>query len=331
MKATLIIALLLCIPLALVGAQSDVPVELADGLRAFQAGELERALDEFEAALERDDIPAWRGHALFWAARTQMARGRYAAAADFFDTFLARFDAHPYREESLYQRARLFFIKEEYETAVQRFSAFIDSYPQSAFYPNALYWSGEALFELGRLDEAERLFAEVTDHYPSSFRVDAARYRLDVIELARRENELLRLLQWSHEEYLSALETFQQRERSYQEALRSYRDRLAGLATEDFRAEIAGLNARVEELEARVSERDERINELLAQLRQASASGGPGGTGSQTPAQTPAPITNAGAASSPEADLELRETLLSLKAQALELQEILLDEQEETQ
>lgn len=333
MKARIVIVLLLCIVVAGAGAQSAdasrrVPVELADGLRAFQSGTLERALEFFEAAREREDIPAWRGHALFWSARTTMALGRYDEAADAFDFFLSEYGDHPYREEARYQRARVFYLAAEYETAVERFARFMNDYPQSDFYPNALYWTGESLFSLGRLDEAERLFAEVTETYPTSYRAEAARYRLDIVELSRRENELLTLLQWSHEEYLSALETFQRRERSFQEALRSYRTRLASLASEDFQAEIAALNERIGELETSLAERDQRINELLALLRQARAddeqaapaSSATGPDETDAPADEPAPGPT---------DLELRETLLSLKAQALELQQLLLEQEEE--
>ncbi|MFW6293598.1 MAG: tetratricopeptide repeat protein, partial [Spirochaetota bacterium] len=228
--------------------------------------------------------------------------------------------------EARYQRSRVFHLRGEHETAIERFTRFVDDYPDSDFYPNALYWTGESLFSLGRLDEAERLFAEVTDSYPASFRAEAARYRLDIIELSRRENELLTLLQWSHEEYLSALETFQQRERSFQEALRSYRTRLAGLATEDFQAEIAALNERIAQLETSLAERDARINELLAQLRQARADAAEETTAEPSDEQ---PVTDAPTTEDPTvSELELRETLLSLKAQALELQQLLLEEEE---
>ncbi|MFW5789525.1 MAG: tetratricopeptide repeat protein [Spirochaetota bacterium] len=340
MKARIIIVLLLCAGAATVGAQSttasgderQVPVELGEGLQAFQAGEFEQALELFDAARDREDIPAWHGHALFWSARTTMALGRYEQAADTLDVFLTEYDDHPYREEARYQRARVFHLDGDYQTAVERFTRFTNDYPDSEFYPNALYWSGESLFSLGRLDEAERLFTEVTDSHPTSYRFEAARYRLDIIELSRRENELLTLLQWSHEEYLAALETFQQRERSYQEALRSYRARLAGLATEDFRAEISSLNERVAELEESLAERDDRINELLSQLRRARA----GAADDSAPADAPQTGTDEAdettgepRAEAPGAgDLELRETLLSLKAQALELQQQLLEQEE---
>ncbi|HKJ85817.1 MAG TPA: tetratricopeptide repeat protein [Spirochaetia bacterium] len=321
MKSRILIALLLCAGTLSVAAQTQVPEELAAGLQAFQAGEFEQALARFEAARARDDIAAWDGHSLFWSARTRMALGRYESAADTFDRFLSQYTRHPYREEASYQRARIFYIQDRHEAAIDRFTGFFNEYPDSEFYPNALYWTGEALFALGRLDEARRLFAEVTERYPASFRVEAARYRLDIIELSRREEELLTLLQWSHEEYLSALETYQARERSYQEALRAYRERFAGLASEDFEQEIRTLNARIAELETTVAERDTRINDLLSQLRQASVEPDAGDPPRQAPRSAP----------EPQSDVELQETLLSLKAQALELQEILLEQREATE
>jgi TolA-binding protein len=346
MKAKIIIALLLCAGITLVAAQEQVPQHLADGLRAFQAGDMRQALRSFREARARDDIPGWQGHALFWLARTQMAMGSYDEAADSFDLFLSEFEDHPYREETRYQRARIFHLREQYETAISRFNQFLERYPESDFYANALYWAGESLFALGRLGQAEQLFAEVTDNHQASYRAEAARYRLDIIEFARRENELLTLLQWSHEEYLSALESFQQRERSYQEALETYRNRLAGLATEDFQAEIAALNQEIDDLEDALAAREERINELLARVRrlEAEQAAAPQSEGTPAPGadeptpspaprpsreQPPAPDRTTGTAA--QSDLELRETLLSLKAQALELQELLLEDREADQ
>ena len=46
-----------------------------------------------------------------------------------------------------------------------------------------------------------------------------SRYRRSEIALLHRENELLDILKWSHEEYLKEAEDFYRRERAYRTAL----------------------------------------------------------------------------------------------------------------
>lgn len=321
-QLALLLFLLICAPLT---AQT-VPEPLADGLRAFEAGRFAEAYESFRTVAEPGSGP-YEGHAQFWAGRSLMAMEESPRAADAFDRFLAAHRTHPYREEAEYQRARLFYLDGTYDAAIRRFEGFLSRYPESDFTANALYWTAESLFSLGRLDEAQLLFQDVAERFPTSFRAEAARYRQSLIQLARRENELLTLLQWSHEEYLSAVEAFQRQERAYQEALRAYRTRLAGLAADDFRSELVALNARVDELEREVASRDARINELLALLRQATSEPAPIVVTASTP-DGPAAAGSAGETASPS-DTELREALLTLKAQALELQELLLREERE--
>ena len=113
--------------------------------------------------------------------------------------------------------------------AIEALNSFIDSHPESPFVANALYWSGESLYSLGRLDAARRVFQSVVSEYPRSFRVEAARYRIALIDLDERETELLELLRWSHEEYLQALDEFERREQAYQEAISSYQQQLSAV------------------------------------------------------------------------------------------------------
>ena len=298
----------------------ELPAGVSRGLREYQAGEFETALASFGQVSET--AGPYAGYAEFWIARSLMALNRFQEAADGFDLFLDEFEPHPYRQEAEYQRARLFYLSGEYEAAIQRFGRFLQMYPESDFTANALYWTGEALFSLGRLDESRRFFEEVTERHTTSFRVEAARYRLNVIDLKRRENELLTLLQWSHEEYLAALEEFRQKERAYQDALEAYRDRLSSLAEEDFRQEILDLNGRIAELEATVSQRDARINELLAELRQARTTT-PEVEAAGAVSASAGPVTGGGA---PPPVVDVRAEILSLKAEALELQQRLMQQ-----
>ena len=328
----------------LFGVQSisaqEAPAGLAAGLREFQAGRFGSALAEFQKASAASSGTEFEAYANFWVARSFMALTRYDEASDAFDLFLNSFESHPYSEEAAYQRARLFYIGEQYEAAVQRFNEFQMNYPGSDFSANALYWTGESLFSLGLLTESRRFFEEVAEKYPTSYRVEAARYRQDIIDLELRENELLTLLQWSHEEYLASLDEFRQKELAYQDALRSYRQRLSTLAVEDFREEIELLGARVAELESTLANRETEINDLLAQLRQAqaradalveisaaTAAAQPSGVTSSPVASSPTVVTDTGQTSLPQTGAAgVQSELLTLKAAALALQQRLLQQ-----
>jgi hypothetical protein len=104
------------------------------------------------------------------------------------------------------------------------------------------------LFSLGQLEASERMFNAVIREFPTSARVEASRYRIAVIGMNRREQELLRLLQWTQEESLKTIEEFRQQELEYQEAIRSYQSRLANLTDGAVREEIDGLLEQVAEL-----------------------------------------------------------------------------------
>ncbi|MEE8441068.1 MAG: tetratricopeptide repeat protein [Spirochaetia bacterium] len=322
---------LLVLPILLFGIGSilaqEVPPGLSTGLREYQAGQFEAALAGFKEASADSSGTEYGAYADFWIARSLMALSSYDAASDAFDLFLAESDSHPYREEATYQRARLFYLTEEYEAAVQRFNEFQVTYPESDFSANALYWTGESLFALGLLTESRSFFEEVTEKYPTSYRVEAARYRQNVIDLKEREDELLTLLQWSHEEYLSALDEFRRKELAYQEALQSYRDRLRTLAAEDSPEEIELLNARVAELEASLAERDAQINELLTQLRQAEINPASGSEQPDPVGSVPGEVADTREqGKSPATTAGVQGELLSLKAAALELQQRLLQQ-----
>jgi tetratricopeptide (TPR) repeat protein len=316
MKRNLLIPVFLLVLFSPVYGQNRpaVPDELADGLSAFEDGNLERAVRLFDAAVDAPGS-AYDGHALYWKGRTYLALGRLDDAANTFDQFVNTYSEHPYLEESRYQRARVFYLDNQYEAAIQSLARFLELYPESEFSANALFWTAESLLALGKLDEAERLFREVTVNYPRSFRFEAAQYRLEILELKRRENELLTLLQWSHEEYLQALELYDQREREYREALRTYRSRIAGGGSADVEATISELNSEIAQLERRVADQQQEINALLARLRQEGVDA----------ASPPEEVTESEAPTA--GDAELREALRQLREQALELQDALLEEE----
>jgi TolA-binding protein len=227
---------------------------LKDGIEAFQDAQYEQALVTFRELLVDGDYQAVRGDARFWIAKSAMALGRLEEAQKQLEHFLMNHPENSNYPEGRYQKGRLFYLQGKYQKAVQAFSRFVEEFPDSAFVANAYYWSGESLFELGQLERAGEMFRTVVRDYPQSYRVEAAEYRLSVLDLHTREQELLKLLQWSHERYLRAVSDFETRKQTFEEALQSYRDRLARLSDEDFRSEIERLRSRVDELERQLSQ-----------------------------------------------------------------------------
>ncbi len=239
---------------------------LQEGIDAFRRSDFGSAILRFREILLEDPDEETEATAYFWLAKSAMANGRLSEAERNLEFYLQTFPDHEFFVEAQYQRGRLLFMQEDYEGAIQALNGFVSGHPTSPFVANAIYWSAESLFNLGRLDEARRLFDTVIRYYTTSFRVEAARYRIAVIDLTFREQELLQLLQWSHEEYLQALDEFQRRERSYQEAIVSYQERLQNAASEDVREEIIRLTTQMRSLQETVRSRDAQIRRLEEQL-----------------------------------------------------------------
>ena len=202
---------------------------LNEGLEAFRTSDFETAMVRFREILLEEPDPQTEATAYFWLAKSAMATGRLSEAERNLEYYLRTFPDHTYAVEAAYQRGRLLFMQEDFAGAIEALNSFIDSHPESPFVANALYWSGESLYSLGRLDAARRVFQSVVSEYPRSFRVEAARYRIALIDLDERETELLELLRWSHEEYLQALDEFERREQAYQEAISSYQQQLSAV------------------------------------------------------------------------------------------------------
>jgi len=254
-----------------VAAQNAI---IQSGIDAFRSSDYTSAILNFrEALLDASDTDT-EATAYFWLAKSAMALERLNEAERNLEYYIRSFPEHQFFVEAQYQRGRLLFLQEDYQAAIQALASFVDAYPDSPFVANAFYWSGESLFKLGRLDEAREVFETVIRDYPSSFRVEAARYRVAIIDLSFRERELLNMLQWSHEEYLQALDEFERREQAYRDAIASYQQRLQNAATEDFREEIVRLSTQVRTLQETVRSRDAEIRRLEEQLESLQRSTG---------------------------------------------------------
>ena len=218
----------------------------------------------------------------------------------------------------------------------------MSKYRSSPFIPNGYFFIGECLYNLGQLDEALQFYAYVVQKYPTSYKVEAARYRISLSGFKKREDELLKLLQWSYEDSLKLIEEFQRRDQTYEQAIISYQKMLAGegiestdnetiakfqelltekdaeiMALKDENDELRLKAEDIEDLENQVADMEQEIEDLKQEnedLKQQLASIQESGTTTVTQAELEAQ----------KQTLDQMEELLNLKKRALEVKETYL-------
>jgi outer membrane protein assembly factor BamD (BamD/ComL family) len=247
LKILIILVPVLCAPPH--AFTQDTRIQLHQGIDAYKQSDFRTAAGVFRALAENDGA-AERAEACFWLAKSLTALERYDEASVYLETFMKNFPGSSYYPEAFYERGRILYFQKEYDSAVVSFQNFLGRYPESEYAANAYFWTGEALFALGNLDSAEKMFLTVVTRYPTSSRVEAARYRGALIGLKYREDELLKLLKWSHEEYLKSLEARTRLEKTYTEIVSSYQRQIAALNTGDLHAEVIRLSEEVRVLKA---------------------------------------------------------------------------------
>ncbi len=223
---SILLAVILVLPVFSLTAQDSGESMVRRALTTFGQGLYDESLRLFRNVILNSSMSAYHGDSYFWIAKSYMALGQYENASKNLEFFLSEYPNNKYYEEGLYQRGRLDYLQGEYETAIQILKDFIGQYPGSSFVANSYYWVGESLYALDHFDEALEIFEIVVDNYPTRFKIEAARYRISLIELKERERELLKLLKWSHEEYLRALEQFDSKERGYKQAIIAYQRKI---------------------------------------------------------------------------------------------------------
>ena len=286
----------------------QTPDALVSGISAYQNGRYAEALRNFRSLLSNPATEAYQGDGYLWVGKTYIAMNEYSEAAGNIEFFLANFPENRLRPEGIYQKGRLLYLEGDYEASIQILYRFINQYQDDPYRANAYFWIGESLYSLGHFGEAEKVYDHLIEAFPASFKVEAARYRQQLIQFKYREDELVKLLKISHEEYLEAIGEFLQREKAYEQALSEYQKRLAVVLGEDTQAELDRLNAELNQQRVSVSRLEEENRQLRRDLEAA-------GSGSASVASSPR-ISATDTAS-------VRE-LLEIKAQALELKEFYL-------
>jgi len=233
-------------------ADADPPSILAQGQEAYAKGDYLGALGQFQR-LVSDPEARTKPEPFFWLAKTYFAVLDTKNAALNLEYFLQNFPQDSHRTEALYLQARILYSDGDYSHAIQAFGQYLDLAPTGDQVPNALFWMAESSFALGHYDEASNLYNKILQGYPSSFKLEASRYRLSVIDLRHREEELLKLLQWSHAEAINTEEEFQRREKAYQQALTDYQKRILDLQSTDLGARVALLEEANRQKDAQIA------------------------------------------------------------------------------
>jgi len=292
--------------------------DLRRGIELFANARYAEALPIFDSLFLDPYSGSLRAEGAYWSAMTLLASGDPAAAEKVIESFLAAFPGHERTPEMIYHKARAAFLRKDYERAISGFQSYIAAFPAGDQVSASVFWSAECLYSLGRLTDAEKLYRTIGERYPDSVKAEAARYRLNLIQFKYREDELLTLLKWSHEESLRIIEEFQRREKAYEQALEVYQKRYGeakrGVAQTQASLEdqVSSLKLAMDDLAKRLQEKDATVVELermLAELR-ASSPSEPSGSAA-LPGPSPAQAANA--------------ELLAMKERALSLMQFYLE------
>ena len=233
---------------------------LVNGIKFYQDEMYNDAISSFHNIVLDPNNTDIHGDAYFWLAKSYFILDRLDDTERNLEYFLLNYEYHQYYEQAFYLKGRLLFKQQEYDNAILVFKNYIELYPDSSFISHSYFWIGESLFLLGNMNTAMEIFQIVVQDYPNSVKYEAANYRLSLINIKHRENELLLLLKISHEESLETLEEYQRLIQTYEQAVLAYQKQLSGkvdltqsvttdesLAQKD--VEINNLKQQIEKLE----------------------------------------------------------------------------------
>jgi len=296
---------------------------IVDGQKKFAASQYEEALLSFRDVILDAGSRELHGDAYYWIALSYLAMHQLPEAEKNLEFFLAQYPDHPNRQDGIYQKGRLLFLQGNYEGCIDVLTAFLENAKDTPYTANCYFWIAESLYAMGRLDDAQKIYSAIIKQHPESFKVEAAQYKVTLIDLKHREEELLKLLKTSHEEYLKALEEAARREKTYEQAIVAYQKKLMQATAQDVTkqfletkeqlqaktAEAASFKTRSEELAAQVVKLQNQIKGLEEALKGASTSAG-----------SAIPLTGK------QEETRKAEELLNLKAEALTIKEFYLEQ-----
>ena len=223
-----ILLLFLLMPKFIIAADESGIALFDKGKTYYSNGQYLEALYFFNELID-EDYSDYMGDAYFWSAKSYLAAGEIDNAEINLEYFLLNYPRNLNYEEGFYFKGRILFIQKEYEKSLELFNRFIRTNPFSPFASNAYYWIGDCLYNTGNFDEALDVFEKVVRDYPSSFKLEAAQYKISLIDYRFREEELLRLIRWSHEESMRTIEDYRNREKNFLLTIEAYQKRIVEL------------------------------------------------------------------------------------------------------
>jgi TolA-binding protein len=244
---------------------SGPAADLKSGIDQFRTSQFDKAVPFLQRVIDDPAAGSLRADALLLVAKSYMSLGRLDDAGRNLDIYLAGYKGAADYPEALYQKGRLLFMQDDLEGALQSLQGFIAENPDSTFVSSAWFWAGESLYTLGRLDDATVMYAKIVSDFPTSVKLEAARYRIELIQVRKKEVELSRLLTWSHEDFLRTVEDYQNREKVYQQLIETYQKRLAtaGVSEDDLKT--------IASLKEQLAQKSDEAARLSAQIAAAAA------------------------------------------------------------
>ncbi len=252
--------LFFCIALMSGFSQSDDGKSIVkSGLEKFTKGQYSQAITDFRQIILNPSYEKLYNVAYFWIARSYMEEREFSKAESNLEFFIQNFPSSRFYPEAIYQKGRLLYMQKDYENSIQVLYKYLKEYPKAIFAANSYFWIAESLYSLGHFDQARQLYAYLVKEYPSSYKVETSKYKISLITLKQHEEELLKLLRLSHEEYLKVINDFQNREKMYEQALAGYQRKLLAASNNDTKQLLKELNAEL-------SRKDQEIASLNRQL-----------------------------------------------------------------
>jgi len=227
LKISIIIICIFTYTTAISAQNFDENHPISKGIEFFRQARYNEAITVFKYILIDPGLASVFPDAYFWLTKSYMGLLNFPDAAKTLEFYISHYPAHYNYAEALYQKGRLLFMQNEYENSIAALSDFIDKNPTNPFVSNAFFWLGESLYLLGNFGEASKVFKQIIQGYPDSFKFEAAKYRIALIEFKKREDELLKLLKWSHMETMKTQDEFSKREKTYEQAISIYQKKIA--------------------------------------------------------------------------------------------------------
>ncbi|OQX29197.1 MAG: hypothetical protein B0D92_04990 [Spirochaeta sp. LUC14_002_19_P3] len=201
---------------------SDILIQ--SGISELGSGRAQRASSIFQKVLNDRTQESLANDALYWLVKTEIHLKNYETAANYADQFITKYSSDRRMIEIQYHQARLLYLRGYPEKAIIALGNYSVTYPKSPLAASARYWIAESLISLGQLEEAKQVLQDLLKSYPASIKNEAAQHRLSEIEFLYREQSLLDLLRWSHENYLGNAEDMQRQRMEYYDALKGLSD-----------------------------------------------------------------------------------------------------------